>query len=172
MSLGRCQGNISFCVILFFFSWFLNQHFWSCTTISVIAEEARMNMEGVQKFLQKFTEPLLRSLRSRGHFRGRGGQILISSIFRSFVVLGFWGPLTSATSATSTTSEGAQGFFSKVTFLKSVPSNKKMRYVTAFLSKFSTKSFHRGGVFVLACSHWTALDGYWTFCTIFCSKHI
>ena len=48
----------------------------------------------------------------------------------------------------------------------------KMRYVTAFLSKFSTKSFHRGGVFVLACSHWTALDGYWTFCTIFCSKHI
>ena len=38
------------------------------------------------------------------------------------------------TTVTSSTSEKAQGIFSKITFLKST---KKMRYVTAFSSKFS-----------------------------------
>ena len=41
------------------------------------------------------------------------------------------------TSATSATSEGAQGSFSKLTFLNSVRSDKKIRYVTASWLKFS-----------------------------------
>ena len=47
---------------------------------------------------------------------------------------------------TSATSEGAQGIFSKITFLKSVRSNKKDEVCHSFLIKNFTKSLHRGGV--------------------------
>ena len=50
------------------------------------------------------------------------------------------------TSATSATSEGAQGIFSKITFLKSVRSNKKDEVCQSFLVVIFTKSLHRGGV--------------------------
>ena len=50
------------------------------------------------------------------------------------------------TSATSATSEGAQGIFSKITFLKSVRSNKKDEVCHSYLVKIFTKSLHRGGV--------------------------
>jgi hypothetical protein len=55
----------------------------------------------------------------------------------------FRGRLTSATSATS---EGAQGNFSKITFLKSVRSKEKDVVCHSFLVKIFTKSLHRGGV--------------------------
>jgi hypothetical protein len=50
------------------------------------------------------------------------------------------------TSATSVTSEGAQGIFSKITFLKSVNSTEKDEVCHSFLVKIFTKSLHRGGV--------------------------
>ena len=50
------------------------------------------------------------------------------------------------TSATSATSEGAQGIFSKITFLKSVRSNKKDEVCHSFVVEIFTKSLHRGGV--------------------------
>ena len=50
------------------------------------------------------------------------------------------------TSATSATSEGAQGIFSKITFLKSVRSNEKDEVCHSFLVEIFTKSLHRGGV--------------------------
>ena len=50
------------------------------------------------------------------------------------------------TSATSATSEGAQGIFSKITFLKSVRSNKKDEVCHSFVVQIFTKSLHRGGV--------------------------
>ena len=50
------------------------------------------------------------------------------------------------TSATSATSEGAQGIFSKITFLKSVRSNEKDEVCHSFVVKIFTKSLHRGGV--------------------------
>ena len=52
----------------------------------------------------------------------------------------------SLTSATLATSEGAQGIFSKNTFLKSVRSNKKDEVCHSFLVKTFTKSLNRGGV--------------------------
>jgi hypothetical protein len=48
--------------------------------------------------------------------------------------------------ATSATSEGAQGFFSKVKFLKSVHSKEKDKACLGFLVKIITKSLHREGV--------------------------
>ena len=50
------------------------------------------------------------------------------------------------TSATSATSEGAQGIFSKITFLKSVCSNEKDEVCHSFVVEIFTKSLHRGGV--------------------------
>ena len=50
------------------------------------------------------------------------------------------------TSATSATSEGAQGIFSKITFLKSVRSNEKDEVCHSFVVEIFTKSLHRGGV--------------------------
>jgi hypothetical protein len=47
---------------------------------------------------------------------------------------------------TSATSEGAQGIFSKITFLKSVHSKEKDKACLDFLVKIFTKSVHRGGV--------------------------
>ena len=47
---------------------------------------------------------------------------------------------------TSATSEGAQGIFSKITFLKSVRSNKKDEVCYSFVVEIFTKSLHRGGV--------------------------
>ena len=47
---------------------------------------------------------------------------------------------------TSATSEGAQGIFSKGTFLKSVHSEEKDEACLVFLVKSFTKSVHRGGV--------------------------
>ena len=44
------------------------------------------------------------------------------------------------------TSEGAQGIFSKITFLKSVHSKEKDEACLGFLVKIFTKSVHRGGV--------------------------
>ena len=52
--------------------------------------------------------------------------------------------MTSATSA----SEGAQGIFSKITFLKSVHSKEKDKVCHSFLVDIFTKSLHRGGVTV------------------------
>ena len=49
------------------------------------------------------------------------------------------------TSATSATSEGAQGIFSKITFLKSGRSNKKDEVCHSFVVEIFTKSLHRGG---------------------------
>jgi hypothetical protein len=49
------------------------------------------------------------------------------------------------TLATSATSEGAQGIFSKITFLKSVHSKEKDVACLGFLVKIFTKSVHRGG---------------------------
>ena len=92
-------------------------------------------------FLENFAEPLLRSSRSRGHFRGRGGQIWVFIL--NFCYFEFRGLLTSVTSATS---EGAQGIFSEITFLKSVRSNEKDEVCHSFLVKIFAKSFHRGGV--------------------------
>ena len=63
---------------------------------------------------------------------------------RIFVVLGFEG--VCLTSATSATSEGAQGIFSKITFLKSVRFKEKDEVCYCFLVKIFTKSLHRGGV--------------------------
>ena len=51
--------------------------------------------------------------------------------------------------ATSKTSEGAQEFFSKITFLKSVHSKEKDEACHSFLVKIFTKSVHRGGVEML-----------------------
>ena len=48
---------------------------------------------------------------------------------------------------TSATSEGAQGIFSKITFLKSVHSKEKDGAYLGFLVKNFTKSVHRGGVY-------------------------
>ena len=42
--------------------------------------------------------------------------------------------------------EGAQGIFSKITFSKSVHSNKKDDVCHSFLVKIFIKSLHRGGV--------------------------
>ena len=56
----------------------------------------------------------------------------------------FQGRLTSATLA----SEGAQGIFSKITFLKSVHSNQKDEVCHSFLVDIFTKSLHRGGATV------------------------
>ena len=53
------------------------------------------------------------------------------------------------TSATSATSEGAQGIFSKITFLKSVRSNEKGEVCHSFVVEIFTKSLYRGGVTVL-----------------------
>ena len=50
------------------------------------------------------------------------------------------------TSATLATSEGAQGIFSKITFLISVCSNEKDVVCHSFVVKIFTKSLHRGGV--------------------------
>jgi hypothetical protein len=50
------------------------------------------------------------------------------------------------TSATSATSEGAQGIFSKITFLKSVHQAEKNELQLSFVVKIFTKSIHRGGV--------------------------
>ena len=50
------------------------------------------------------------------------------------------------TSATSATSEGAQGIFSKITFLKSVHSNEKDEVCHSFVVEIFTKSLHKGGV--------------------------
>ena len=50
------------------------------------------------------------------------------------------------TSATSVTSERAQGFFSKITFLKSVHSSEKDELCPGFEVKIFTKSVHRGEV--------------------------
>ena len=50
------------------------------------------------------------------------------------------------TSATSGTSEGAQGIFSKITFLKSVRSNEKDEVCPSFVVEIFTKYLHRGGV--------------------------
>ena len=50
------------------------------------------------------------------------------------------------TSATSASSEGAQGIFSKTTFLKSVRSNEKDKVCHNFLVEIFTKSLQRGGV--------------------------
>ena len=47
---------------------------------------------------------------------------------------------------TSATSEGAQGNFSKITFLKSVRSSKKDEVCHSFLVEIFTKSVHRGEV--------------------------
>ena len=44
------------------------------------------------------------------------------------------------------TSEGAQGIFSKVTFLKSVHSKEKDEACLGFVVKIFTKYLHRGGV--------------------------
>ena len=57
--------------------------------------------------------------------------------------LEFRGRLTPAISATS---EGAQGIFSKITFLKSVRSNGKDEVCHSFVVEIFTKSLHRGGV--------------------------
>ena len=46
----------------------------------------------------------------------------------------------------SETSEGAQGFFSKITFLKSVHSKERDEACLGFLVKIFTKSLHRRGV--------------------------
>ena len=46
----------------------------------------------------------------------------------------------------SATSEGAQGIFSKITFLKSGRSNEKDEVCHSFLVEIFTKSLHRGGV--------------------------
>ena len=48
--------------------------------------------------------------------------------------------------STSASSEGAQGFFSKIIFSKSVRSNEKDEVCHSFLVKIFTKSLHRGGV--------------------------
>ena len=50
------------------------------------------------------------------------------------------------TSATTATSEGAQEFFSKITFLKSVHQAEKNELKLSFVVKIFTKSVHRGGV--------------------------
>ena len=55
----------------------------------------------------------------------------------------FRGRLTSVTLATS---KGAQGFLSKITFLKSVRSNEKDKVCHSFLVQIFTKSLHRGRV--------------------------
>ena len=57
------------------------------------------------------------------------------------------------TSATSTSSEGAQGIFSKITFLKSVRSNEKDEVCHSFLVEIFTKSLHRGGVLQIALNY-------------------
>ena len=64
--------------------------------------------------------------------------------YRIFVSLG---RLTSATSATS---EGAQGIFSKITFLKLVHSKETDEACLGVLVKIFTKSVHRGGVNMVA----------------------
>ena len=55
-------------------------------------------------------------------------------------------PKTKTTSATSATSEGAQGIFSKITFLKSVHFKEKDELCPGFEVEIFTKSLHRGGV--------------------------
>ena len=75
------------------------------------------------QFLKKFTGPIPRSLRSRGHFWG-----CREVFFKNFCIFEFQGRLTSVTSATSGI------FFSKTTFLKSVHSKEKDK---TFSSKFS-----------------------------------
>ena len=91
-------------------------------------------------FLEKFTEPFPRSSRSRGHFRGRGGQILEFHLFfnefsfRIFVVFSFeviwpWRPRRPQ--------KGLREFFQKLHFWNQCVLRKKMRYVTASWSKFS-----------------------------------
>ena len=63
-----------------------------------------------------------------------GFHLVFTNFHLEFSFFGFRGRLTSVTSVTS---EGAQGIFSKITFLKSVHSKEKMRHVLALLSKFS-----------------------------------
>ena len=67
-------------------------------------------------------------------------SILNEFSFIIFVVLG------RLTLATLVTSEGAQGIFSKITFLKSVCSNEKDEVCHSFVVEIFTKSLHRGGV--------------------------
>ena len=69
------------------------------------------------------------------------------------------------TSATSATSEGAQGIFSKITFLKSVHSNEKDEVCHSFLVNIFTKSLHRGGVpiYIQLCSVEHMLNSSLTF---------
>ena len=69
-------------------------------------------------FEKKSLSPFFPSLRSRGHFRGRGGQILDLIIFLKVFIYNFccfqfrWN-LNLDLCSTSETSEGAQGFFFK-----------------------------------------------------------
>ena len=89
-------------------------------------------------FLEKFTETLLRSLRSRGHFWCPEANFWISSIFngfsyRIFFILSFkvvWPqqPLRPQ--------KGLREFFQKLHFWNQCVLTKKMRYVTASWSKF------------------------------------
>ena len=59
-------------------------------------------------------------------------EVAEAKFWISFIFNGFRGRLTSATSATS---EGAQGIFSKITFLKSVRSNEKDEVCHSFVVK-------------------------------------
>ena len=63
---------------------------------------------------------------------------------------------------TSRTSEGAQWFFSKITFLKSVHSKEKDEVCHNFIVKIFTKSLHRGGVSYLYIFLKTEVMRYWT----------
>ena len=98
-------------------------------------------------FLEKFTEPLLRSLRPRGNFWGREAKFWISSIyngfsFRIFVILSFevvW------FQRPRRPQKGLREFSQKLHFWNQCVPTKKMRYVTILVEIF-TKSLHRGGV--------------------------
>ena len=78
-----------------------------------------------------------------------GFHLFLMGFHLEFSLFCVWGRLTSATLATS---EGAQGIFSKITFLISVCSNEKDVVCHSFVVKIFTKSLHRGGVFCTICS--------------------
>ena len=86
-------------------------------------------------FLEKFTEPLPRTSRSRGHFQGRGGQILdFISIFNkfSFRIFGVSSFKVVWPQRPRRPQKGPSEFFQN----QGVPT-KKMRHVSALSEKFS-----------------------------------
>ena len=119
--------------------------------------------------MKKFTEPLLRSLRSRGHFQGRWGQIVdfiyfYKFSFRIFVILGFeviW------PRQPHWPQKGLREFFQKLHFWNQCIPRKEMRNVSALSSKFSlnlsTEEVWRVSTFKLQLSYFIDFFLYFDF---------